>query len=98
MDLAHQAPLSMGLSRQENCGGLPFPSPGDIPHPGIEPVSLVSPALAGGFFTTSTTWEGHSDVVFLINLILPRSLFNGFFYVEFLPLSPSLIFFLVNPC
>ena len=35
----------------------PFPSPGDLPDPGIEPVFLASPALAGGFFTTSTTWE-----------------------------------------
>ena len=75
-----------------------FPSPENLLDPGIEPQTLASPALAGGFFTTSTTWEGHSDVVFLINLILPGSLFNGFFYVEFLPLSPSLIFFLVNPC
>ena len=38
-------------------GGLPCPPPGDLPNPGMEPVSLVSPALAGGFFTTSTTWE-----------------------------------------
>ena len=37
--------------------GLPFPSPGDLPDPGIKPASLMSPALAGGFFTTSTTWE-----------------------------------------
>ena len=36
---------------------LPFPLPGDLPDPGIEPVSLVSPALAGRFFTTSATWE-----------------------------------------
>ena len=55
--VAHQAPLSMGFSRQEYYSGLPFSPPGDLPHPGIEPVSLVSPALAGGFFTTSTTWE-----------------------------------------
>ena len=54
---AHQALLSMGFSRQEYCSGLPFPSPGDLPNPGIEPVSLASPALAGGFFTTSATWE-----------------------------------------
>ena len=42
----------MGFSRQEYWGGLPFPSPGDLPDLGIKPVSLVSPALAGGFFTT----------------------------------------------
>ena len=50
---AHQGPLSMGFSRQEYCSGLPLPSPGDLPDPGIEPVSLVSPALAGRFFTTA---------------------------------------------
>ena len=47
--VARQAPLSMGFFRQEFWSGLPFPSPGDLPEPGIEP---VSPALAGGFFTT----------------------------------------------
>ena len=46
---ACQVPLSMGFSRQEYWCGLPFPSPGDLPNPGIEP---VSPALAGKFFTT----------------------------------------------
>ena len=51
-----QAPLSMGFSRQEYWSGLPFPFPGNLPDSGIEPMSLVSPALAGGFFTTST-WE-----------------------------------------
>ena len=52
-----QAPLSMGFSRKEYWGGLPCPSPGDLPDPGIEPTSLMSPALAGRFFTSSTTWE-----------------------------------------
>ena len=46
------APLSMGLSRQEYWNGLPFPSPGDLPHPGIEPMSPAGPSLAGVFFTT----------------------------------------------
>ena len=46
--VVHQAPLSMGFSRQEYWSGLPFPSPGDPPNPGIKP---VSPALADGFFT-----------------------------------------------
>ena len=46
---AHQAPLSKGFPRQEYWGGLPFPSPGDLPDPGIE---LASPALAGRFLTT----------------------------------------------
>ena len=60
--VACQAPLSMGFSRQEYWSGLPCPPPGDLPDPGTEPVSLMSPALVGGFFTTSTTWEvGHTD-------------------------------------
>ena len=42
----------MGISRQEYWSGLPFPSPGDLPDPGIESVSLASPALADEFFTT----------------------------------------------
>ena len=49
--VAQQAPRSMGFPRQEYWRGLPFPSPGDLPHPGIEP---ESPALAGGFFTTES--------------------------------------------
>ena len=56
--VAHQTPLSMGFSQQEYWGGLPFPSPGDLPNPGTEPMSLASPALAGGFFSTSATWKG----------------------------------------
>ena len=51
--VAHQAPLSMGFSRQEYWSGVPFPSPGDFPHQGIEASSLASPALAGSFFTVS---------------------------------------------
>ena len=53
----HQAPLSMGFSRQKYCSGLPCPSPGDLPEPGVKPASLMSPELARGFFTTSTIWE-----------------------------------------
>ena len=51
---------SMKFSRQEYWSELPFPPPGDLPDPGIEPTSPVSPALAGKFFTTSTTWEAHN--------------------------------------
>ena len=47
--VAHQAPLSMGFSRQEYWSGLPCPPPGDRPSPEVEPASLTSPALAGGF-------------------------------------------------
>ena len=52
--VAHQAPLSTEFSRQEYWSQLPFPPPGDFPDPGIEPESPMSPALAGGFFTTES--------------------------------------------
>ena len=55
--VAHQASLSLGFSRQEYWSGLPCPPSGDFPDPGIKPYSLMSPSLAGEFFTTSTTWE-----------------------------------------
>ena len=59
--IACQAPLSMGFSRQEYWSGLPCLPPGGLPNPGIEPGSLISCALASGFFTTSTmlTAIGH---------------------------------------
>ena len=52
--VAFQAPLSMGFTRQEYWSGLPRPPPEDLPNPGIEPAPLMSPILAGGFFTTVT--------------------------------------------
>ena len=55
--LVCQAPLSMGFSRWDYWSGLLCPPPGDLPNPGMEPKSFMSPALAGGFFTTSATWE-----------------------------------------
>ena len=58
--VAHQASLSMGFSSQEYWSGFPCPSSGNLPEPGIKPMSLMSPALAGGFFSTSTTWEAPS--------------------------------------
>ena len=60
---AHQteAPLSMGFSRQKYWSGLPFPSLGDLPQPEIKTThtSTISPALAGGLFTTRVTWKAH---------------------------------------
>ena len=53
----HKAPLSMGFPRQEYCSGLPCPPPGNLPDSGIDPASLTSPALAGGFFTANSIWE-----------------------------------------
>ena len=52
---AHQTPLSMGFSRREYWSGLPFPSPGYLPDPGIEPTSLTCSALVGRFFTARAT-------------------------------------------
>ena len=54
---ALQALRSMGFSRQEHWSELPFPSPGDLPNPEIELMSLASLALAGGFFTDCTPWK-----------------------------------------
>ena len=53
--VAHQVPLSMGFPRQKYWSGLPWPLPGHLPDPGIEPMSLGSLALEGGFFTLSAT-------------------------------------------
>ena len=50
--VAHQAPQSVGFSRQEYWSGLPYPPPGDLPYPGIKLTSFGSPASAGGLFTT----------------------------------------------
>ena len=55
--LALQTPLSMKFPRREYWSWLPFPTPGYLSHPGIESVSLVSPALAGGFLTTGAPWK-----------------------------------------
>ena len=67
--VAHQAPLSMEFSRQEYWIGLPFPSLGDLPDPGIEPISLKSPALTDGFFTTEPTFFVVVD--FFFNKVFP---------------------------
>ena len=57
--VAHQAPLSMGFSSQEYWSGLPGSIPRDLTNPGIKSMSLLSPALAGRFYTSSATWEAH---------------------------------------
>ena len=67
--VARQVPLSMGFPRQEYCSGLPFPLPGDLPNPGIEPVSLMSPTLACGFLTPSATWEAKFFFQYVLSII-----------------------------
>ena len=59
---AHQAPLSMGFSRQEYWNELPCPPPGNLPDSEIQPFSRVSPALAGVFFIHSSTREAHEGL------------------------------------
>ena len=66
--VAHQAPLSMGFSGQAYWNGLPCPPPGDLPNPGIKPISLMSPALAGRFFTTGATWEARTPLQLYLKL------------------------------
>ena len=60
-----EAPLCKGLSRQAHWRELPFPSPGDLPHPGMEPATPVSPALAGGFSPLSHLGSLKSSKVLL---------------------------------
>ena len=65
-----EAPLSMGLSRHEHWSGLPCPPPGDLLDPGTEPSSLTSPAWAGRFFTTSSSWEAPGLGLLLTNYLV----------------------------
>ena len=59
-----------GISRQEYWSGFPCPPPWDLLNPGIKPASLMSPALASGFFTTNATWEAIP-----IKVVLPKEKF-----------------------
>ena len=66
--IVHQSPLSMGFSRQEYRSGLPCTPLGDLPNPGMKPISLMSPALAGGFLTTGATWEA-PDIHYFVSYL-----------------------------
>ena len=70
--VAHQIPLSMRFFSQEHWNWLPFPSPGVLSNSGIKPVSLMSPALAGGFFTTSASWEAQAPGK-IKNILIPEN-------------------------
>ena len=63
--VASQAPLSIEFSRQEHLGGLPFPTPGDLPNPGIELMSLAPSALTGRFFTIMPTVKSLLEVTLI---------------------------------
>ena len=71
--IACKTPLFMGFSRQKCWSGLSCPPPGDLPNPGIEPESLMSPTLAGGFFTTNSTWDTLNNTT--INILKCISVF-----------------------
>ena len=69
--ITRQAPLSMEFPKQECWSGLPFPSPGDLPDPGMGPTFLAAPALVSGFLTTCATWEALTLVKYIeLKLIL----------------------------
>ena len=72
--VADQDPLSMGFSRQEYWNWLPFPPPGDLPDPGDQRSSPVSPALAGRFFTTAP--PGKPFIWYDTNHSLPSEIFD----------------------
>ena len=63
--VAHQTPLPIRFFRQEYWSGLLSSPPGDLPNPETEPMSLMSPALASRFFTTSAIWEVYSNPPFI---------------------------------
>ena len=90
-----------GFSRQDYRNGLPFPPPGDPPEPGIEPTSLMSPALAGGFFTTGATWEAPPCLFATLRgleLSVPQKPVRSLRHLDYLPpMSVSLSFFLPLP-
>ena len=66
LTVAHQVPLSMGFPRQGYWSGLPFPSPGNLPDPGIEP---MSPAVADGFFYPWATWEAQKHLPYCVVVV-----------------------------
>ena len=57
-----------GIFQAEYWSGLPCPPPGDLPNPGIEPTSRMSPALAEGFFTSSATWEALFHLTYYLSI------------------------------
>ena len=70
--IVYQASLSMEFSRQEYWSELPFPSPGDLPDPGIKPGSPVSPASAGGFFTTELPGKTQKPALYFLNFQIAK--------------------------
>ena len=78
--VAPQAPLSMGFPRQEYWSGWPFPPPGELPNPGVEPTSPVSPVLAGRFFTTEPPGKPYVLLSSLLNNMFNIALHNWWIF------------------
>ena len=72
MDWSPPGSSGMGFSRQEYWIGLPFPPQRDLPDPGVEPVSLESPVLVGGFFTTAPPGKPRTNIVLDTYLVLNK--------------------------
>ena len=89
----------MGFSRQEYWSGLPYPPPGDLPDPEIEPVSLMSPALAGRFFTTSISWEaGQRHTFYFFKKLTFEYMYDCFSNLQFYLLFYFPLFALIIFC
>ena len=89
--VAHQAPLSMEFSRQEYWSGWSCPPPGDLPNPGIKPISLMPLELTSGFFTTNANWEAQYSIVYIVYFhsfihIFIRVIFNNFKSTHTIPM------------
>ena len=84
---AHQVPLSMEFSRQEYWVGLPFPTPKDLPDPGIELLSLAAPALAGEFFTTEPPGKPSLNFItcqFIVHTLKQKKTLSLLFFLFFI--------------
>ena len=86
---ACQVSLSMGFPRQEYWSGLSFPSPEDLPNPGTETASLMSPALAGGSCTNSTTREAAPKIWCFWTVVLEKILESALPCEEIPPVNPK---------
>ena len=89
--MAHQAPLSMGFSRQEYRSGLPCPPPGDLCNMGIKPVFLTSSALLGRFFTTIATREAQ-DCLYNLSYFLIQRNYGSKFYRHLFSLAYRFVY------
>ena len=91
--VSHQVPLPMEFSRQEYWSELPFPPPGDLQDPGMEPMPFASPALTGRFFTTAPCGKGKYDILRILKYLLWRHGATSFVQVTFMTFIACVVFF-----